>query len=44
MGRGTGARMTARGWGFRYPGRVDPALDGVSFTVEPGELVVLMGA
>ena len=44
MGRGTGARITARGWGFGYPGRVDPALEGVSFTVEPGELVVLMGA
>jgi len=44
MGRGTGARITARGWGFGYPGRLDPALEGVSFTVEPGELVVLMGA
>ena len=44
MGLGAGARIIARGWGFGYPGRVDAALEGVSFTVEPGELVVLMGA
>ena len=44
MGLGVGARISARGWGFGYPGRVDAALAGVSFTVQPGELVVLMGA
>lgn len=40
----TGARLRAHAWGYRYPGRADPALSGVGFTVEPGELVVLLGA
>ncbi|HSO03375.1 MAG TPA: ABC transporter ATP-binding protein, partial [Candidatus Limnocylindrales bacterium] len=44
MGESTGARITALGWGFRYPGRSAVALSDVSFTIEPGELVVLMGA
>ena len=38
-----GARIAARGWGYRYPGRPQ-ALAGVSFDVRPGELVVLAGA
>ena len=44
MGDAAGARITALGWGFRYPGRSAVALSDVSFTIEPGELVVLMGA
>ncbi|OWK30699.1 type I secretion system permease/ATPase [Sphingomonas mucosissima] len=28
---------------FRYPGAAEPALQGVSFTVEPGERVALLG-
>lgn len=39
-----GARIVAGGWGFRYPGRAARALTGVTFTIEPGQLVVLMGA
>jgi energy-coupling factor transport system ATP-binding protein len=35
--------VTARGWGYRYPGRPEPVLAGATFTLEPGELVVLMG-
>ena len=42
--RRTGARISARGWGHRYPGRADPALRDVTLEIEPGELVVLMGA
>lgn len=40
--QGTG--VVARDWQYRYPGRADPALAHVSFTIGPGELVVLMGA
>lgn len=29
--------------GYRYPGREEPALDDVSFTIEPGETVALVG-
>ncbi|MCC2979972.1 MULTISPECIES: type I secretion system permease/ATPase [unclassified Sphingomonas] len=28
---------------FRYPGAAEPALQGVSFTIEPGERVALLG-
>ena len=44
MSDAAGARITACGWGFRYPGRSAVALSDVSFTIEGGELVVLMGA
>ncbi len=44
MGDSAGTRITARGWGYRYPGRASAALSDVSFTIEPGQLVVLMGA
>ena len=44
MGESAGARITASGWGFRYPGRSARALSDVSFTIASGELVVLMGA
>ena len=44
MGGAAGARITALGWGYQYPGRSAVALSDVSFTIEPGQLVVLMGA
>ena len=44
MGDAAGVRITALGWGFRYPGRSSDALSDVSFAIEPGQLVVLMGA
>ncbi len=38
------AAIRAWDWGYRYAGRAEPALDHVSFQVDPGELVVVMGA
>ena len=38
------ARVTANGWGWRYAGRRLPAVSDVSFTIEPGERVLLLGA
>ena len=38
------ARVTANGWGWRYAGRRLPAVRDVSFTIEPGERVLLLGA
>jgi energy-coupling factor transport system ATP-binding protein len=38
------ARIEARGWGLRHPGRRDWALRGVDLVVEPGERVLLLGA
>ncbi|MFC4137817.1 MULTISPECIES: ABC transporter ATP-binding protein [unclassified Microbacterium] len=38
------ARVTAEGWGWRYAGRRLPAVSETSFTVEPGERVLLLGA
>jgi energy-coupling factor transport system ATP-binding protein len=38
------ARVTANGWGWRYGGRRLPAVSEVSFTIEPGERVLLLGA
>ena len=37
------ARIEARGWGLRHPGRREWALRGVTLTVEPGERVLLLG-
>ena len=37
------ARIEARGWGLRHPGRRQWALRGVNLTVEPGERVLLLG-
>ena len=38
------ARVQAAGWGWRYAGRKLPAVEDVSFTIEPGERVLLLGA
>ncbi|MEJ1923615.1 ABC transporter ATP-binding protein [Microbacterium sp. KHB019] len=38
------ARVQAAGWGWRYAGRKRPAVSDVSFTIEPGERVLLLGA
>jgi energy-coupling factor transport system ATP-binding protein len=37
------ARIEARGWGLRHPGRREWALRGLTLTVEPGERVLLLG-
>ncbi len=37
------ARIEARGWGARHPGRREWALRGLDLTVEPGERVLLLG-
>jgi ATP-binding cassette subfamily C protein LapB len=36
-------RIEARNLSFRYPGAVEKALDGISFAIEPGEHVALLG-
>lgn len=38
------ARVVADGWGWRYAGRRLPAVRDVTFTIEPGERVLLLGA
>lgn len=38
------ARIEARGWSVRHPGRRDWALRGLDLTIEPGERVLLLGA
>jgi len=44
-GAGTSpARVQAAGWGWRHAGRRRPAVSDVSFTIEPGERVLLLGA
>lgn len=44
MPRTAPARVQAVGWGWRYAGRRLPAVSDVSFTIEPGERVLLLGA
>lgn len=38
------ARLEARDWGWRYAGRRAAAVRDVTFTIEPGERVLLLGA
>jgi len=38
-----GARITARGWGWRHASRRAPAVQGLDLTIEPGERVLLLG-
>nr|WP_227000772.1 ATP-binding cassette domain-containing protein [Protaetiibacter intestinalis] len=44
MTDGAGARIEARGWGWRHAGRRDPAVAALDLVVEPGERVLLLGA
>ncbi|WP_177174824.1 ABC transporter ATP-binding protein [Frigoribacterium sp. MCBA15_019] len=39
-----GARVTARGWGWRHAGRRLPAVSQLDLDVAPGERVLLLGA
>lgn len=39
-----GARVDARGWGWRHAGRRRWAVSGVDLAIEPGERVLLLGA
>ena len=43
LGEGTGARMCARGWGWRHAGRKNAALSGVDLDIAPGERVLVLG-
>jgi len=40
---GVEGKIEFRNVGFKYPGAPERALDGVSFTIEPGEHVALLG-
>nr|WP_303770131.1 ATP-binding cassette domain-containing protein [Schaalia odontolytica] len=42
-GEGAGARVCARGWGWRHAGRKDAALSGVDLDIAPGERVLVLG-
>lgn len=44
MSTASPARVQAAGWGWRYAGRKRAAVSDVSFTIEPGERVLLLGA
>ncbi|WP_187266501.1 MULTISPECIES: ABC transporter ATP-binding protein [unclassified Salinibacterium] len=39
-----GARISARGWGWRHAGRDDWAVRDLDLAIEPGERVLLLGA
>ena len=43
LGEGTGARVCARGWGWRHAGRKNAALSGVDLDISPGERVLVLG-
>ena len=40
---GAGARVCARGWGWRHAGRKNAALSGVDLDIAPGERVLVLG-
>ncbi len=39
-----GAHVRARDWGWRHAGRRNPAVSSLTFDIEPGERVLLLGA
>ena len=43
LGEGAGARLRARGWGWRHAGRKNAALSGVDLDIAPGERVLVLG-
>ena len=43
LGEGAGARVCARGWGWRHAGRKYAALSGVDLDIAPGERVLVLG-
>ena len=43
LGEGTGARVCARGWGWRHAGRKNAALSDVDLDIAPGERVLVLG-
>lgn len=43
LGEGAGARVCARGWGWRHAGRKNSALSGVDLDIAPGERVLVLG-
>ena len=43
LGEGAGARVCARGGGWRHAGRKNAALSGVDFDIAPGERVLVLG-
>ena len=42
-GEGAGARVCARGWGWRHAGRKNAVLSGVDLDIAPGERVLVLG-
>lgn len=40
----TGATVSAHNWGWRHAGRNDWALNNITFSIQPGEKVLLLGA
>lgn len=40
----SGARVSARGWGWRYSGRRASAVSDLTLQIDPGERVLLLGA
>ena len=43
LGEGAGARVCARGWGWRHAGRKNAALSDVDLDIAPGERVLMLG-
>ena len=43
LGEGVGARVCARGWGWRHAGRKNAALSDVDLDIAPGERVLVLG-
>ena len=44
LGEGAGARVCARGWGWRHAGRKNAALSSVDLDIAPGERVLVLGS